>query len=187
MASGLIQTVNPDGSALLSISAGYTTAADGTRTPLYEAPGAFTGSIAGTTLTVTAVAQGKLAVGQTIAGAGVIAGTAIMGLGTGTGGTGTYLVDNSQTAASEAMTTALTVMAQVQELTTRDLRQLEGLNVQESQRSIYLSGSLDAVVRVNEKGGDLVVLADGRTWLVTAVLEKWLTWCKVAATLQDDS
>lgn len=64
-----------------------------------------TGSIAGTTLTVTAVASGTLAVGQPVSGAGVAAGTVITGLGTGTGGTGTYTVNNSQTVASEALTT----------------------------------------------------------------------------------
>lgn len=63
-----------------------------------------TGSIAGTTLTVTAVTSGKLAVGQTISGSGVTAGTTITALGTGIGGTGTYTVSASQTVASTAIT-----------------------------------------------------------------------------------
>lgn len=67
---------------------------------------AFTGSISTTTLTVSAVASGALAVGQSIVGAGVTAGTMITALGTGTGGTGTYTVNNSQTVGSEAMTAA---------------------------------------------------------------------------------
>lgn len=65
---------------------------------------AVTGSIAGTVLTVTAVASGKLAVGQTISGSGVTPGTKITALGTGIGGAGTYTVDTSQTAASTAIT-----------------------------------------------------------------------------------
>lgn len=64
-----------------------------------------TGSIAGTTLTVSAVASGALSVGQTVVGAGIAVGTTITALGTGTGGTGTYTVSSSQTVASEAMTT----------------------------------------------------------------------------------
>ena len=66
----------------------------------------FTGSLALTTLTVSAVASGTLAVGQTIVDAsGVLpAGTTIMALGTGTGGTGTYTLSVSQTIGSEAMT-----------------------------------------------------------------------------------
>lgn len=63
-----------------------------------------TGSIAATTLTVTAVASGTLAVGDTIGGTGVTAGTTITGLGTGTGGAGTYTVSASQTVASTTIT-----------------------------------------------------------------------------------
>lgn len=66
----------------------------------------FTGSIATTTLTVTAVAAGSapIAVGQVISGPNVVPGTVITALGTGTGGTGTYTVSVSQTAASGAIT-----------------------------------------------------------------------------------
>lgn len=63
-----------------------------------------TGAIAATTLTVSAVASGALRVGDFIAGANVTAGTRITAFGTGTGGTGTYTVDTSQTAASAAVT-----------------------------------------------------------------------------------
>lgn len=66
-----------------------------------------TASIATTTMTVTAVTSGTLAVGQTLTGAGVTAATTITALGTGTGGTGTYTVNNSQTVASEAITAGL--------------------------------------------------------------------------------
>lgn len=68
------------------------------------AAASFTGSIATTVLTVTAVASGTLAVGQFVHGTGVTAGTYITALGTGTGGTGTYTVSASQTVVSEAMT-----------------------------------------------------------------------------------
>lgn len=60
----------------------------------------FTGSISGTTLTVTAVSAGTIQVGQVISGTGVTAGTRITALGTGTGSTGTYTVSVSQTVAS---------------------------------------------------------------------------------------
>ena len=65
-----------------------------------EAPAIFTGSISGTTLTVSAVASGTLQVGQTLEGANVTNGTIITALGTGSGGVGTYTVSVSQTAAS---------------------------------------------------------------------------------------
>lgn len=75
-------------------------------------PGAsvtFTGSISGTTLTVSAVVSGTLAIGQLITGTGVSASppgslaTYITGLGTGTGGIGTYTVSVSQTVSSTTM------------------------------------------------------------------------------------
>ncbi len=66
-----------------------------------NAPGAaFTGSISGTTLTVSAVASGTIAIGQTLfdATGSIVPGTAI------TGGSGTsWTVSNSQTVLSEAM------------------------------------------------------------------------------------
>jgi hypothetical protein len=63
-----------------------------------------TGSIAGTTLTVSAVTSGTIALGQFITGTGISAGTQITALGTGTGGTGTYTVNNSQTTSSTTVT-----------------------------------------------------------------------------------
>lgn len=66
----------------------------------------FTGNISGTTLTVSALSSGYLAVGQVIVGSGVTSGTTITVLGTGTGGTGTYTVSASQTVGSEAMTSS---------------------------------------------------------------------------------
>ena len=70
----------------------------------------FTGSFSGTTLTVSAVASGTLAVGQLIVGTGVAASppgsnaTYITALGTGSGGIGTYTVGVSQTLTSRALT-----------------------------------------------------------------------------------
>ncbi|QSR17476.1 hypothetical protein [Novosphingobium sp. KA1] len=75
---------------------------------LFEDGAVVTGSIAGNTLTVTAVAAGKLAVGQVITGTGITAGTTITALGTGTGGTGSYQVSAAQTVAATTINTAPT-------------------------------------------------------------------------------
>jgi len=64
----------------------------------------FTASISGTTMTVSAVATGTVLVGATITGTGVTAGTRIVSAGTGTGGTGTYTVSDSQTVSSTTIT-----------------------------------------------------------------------------------
>jgi hypothetical protein len=67
---------------------------------------AFTGSIAGTTLTVTNITAGTITIGQTLADTtgALLAGTTVTGYGTGVGGVGTYSVSASQTVASESMT-----------------------------------------------------------------------------------
>ncbi|MGC2080023.1 MAG: hypothetical protein WA728_29205, partial [Xanthobacteraceae bacterium] len=62
-----------------------------------------TGSISGTTLTVSAVSSGTIEVGETITGTGIAANTTIAGFDTGTGGTGTYTISTSQTVSSENM------------------------------------------------------------------------------------
>lgn len=79
-----------------------------TRTIVFVDPGtaSFTGSISGTTLTVSAVASGSIFVDATISGSGITPGTTITALGTGIGGTGTYIVSTPQTVTSTAITTS---------------------------------------------------------------------------------
>jgi len=64
----------------------------------------FTGSISGTTLTVTAITSGAIAIGQTLSGTGITDGTKILAFQTGAGGNvneaGTYTLNISQTVAS---------------------------------------------------------------------------------------
>lgn len=85
------------------------------------------------------------------------------------------------------------VLAQVQPLSTKDLRLLEGLSIQGAEKAIYLNGAALAIIRVKQLGGDLIVFApgtlpEGNTWKTLANLEQWggSTWCKVAVVLQDD-
>lgn len=63
-----------------------------------------TGSISGTTLTVTAVSSGKIINGFEVTGTGIAAGTKITAFGTGTGGVGTYTISQSQTVSSTTIT-----------------------------------------------------------------------------------
>ena len=65
----------------------------------------FTGSMSGTTLTVTAMLSGSpIVVGMYVDGSSVTDGTYITAMGTGAGGTGTYTINQSVTAASTSMT-----------------------------------------------------------------------------------
>jgi len=190
--SPIIGAVNPLIPVAVRISIGQgDTQPDGSRPPLYATPGAFTGSIDRTTLTVTAVAVGVLQPGQMLAEVtpgGLAAATSITAQLTGDdGGIGTYSVNRTQTVASEDFVTVMTIMAQMQPLTWGDLQQLDGVNLGGSANALYVSGDLNGIVRVRLKGGDLVTLTDGSVWLVRQSLEGWsLTagWTKCVITLQ---
>ena len=66
-----------------------------------NAPGAvFTGSISGSTLTLTAIASGTLVPGMGLEGVNMAPGQTLGALQTGSGATATYLVSIAQTAAS---------------------------------------------------------------------------------------
>lgn len=69
---------------------------------------AFTASIAGTTLTVSAISTGYLGTGAVISGTGVTVGTTITAVLSASGGVGTYTVSASQTVSSRAMTATVT-------------------------------------------------------------------------------
>ena len=86
----------------------------------------------------------------------------------------------------------ISVPAQIQALTFRDLQQLDGLNLQGERRGIYFYGSVDSLGRPDQLGGALVTFPDGSVWLVAIVLETYgnnagpkTGWCKVAATRQN--
>lgn len=84
--------------------------------------------------------------------------------------------------------TPITVLAQVQPLTWKDIQQLDGLNLQGERKAIYLYGTIDGLVRPDRKGGDLVTMPDKSVWLVAQVLEDFsLTagWTKAAIVLQN--
>lgn len=84
--TGNLNSITPTTSFTASIAAGGSSTAD--------------------VMTVTAVSKGRLAVGQLITGTGVLPGTRIGSLGSGTGYTGTYNLTtiNLQTVSSEVMT-----------------------------------------------------------------------------------
>jgi len=64
----------------------------------------FVGLISGTTLTVSSISNGAIYAGMTVSGSGITNGTTISSFLSGTGGVGTYSVNNSQSISSESMT-----------------------------------------------------------------------------------
>ncbi len=195
-ASGIVSAVNPQLPAVLRVSSGSTTDSAGKRVPAYETPGAISAAVAASVLTVASVTSGRLRAGQAVAGAGVAAGTQILSQINGApGGIGDYQVNIPQTVSpAEPMMTSLTVTAQVQALSWRDLQMIDGLTLQGERRAIYLFGAVDGVSRPTNQGGDLITFPDGSIWLVALVLESWLNdagapvgWVKCACTLQNNA
>lgn len=196
LVSPLIAVVNPHTPAVLRISTGqYETQRNGERTPAYATPGRIFALITDDVLIVTQVASGVLQPGQSLLNVNdataVLPNTTIVAQLSGdAGNVGTYSINREQTVDNiTEMTTALTVSAQVQPLTWRDLQQLEGLNLGGERRKVYLYGEVDAIVRVHRKGGDLITIADGvnrGTWLVAQTLEQFPDWVSCACTLQNE-
>ena len=102
----------------------------------------------------------------------------------------TLLLSNGYTTAGDGTQTPAyngpySVIIQRQDVTVDDLKHLDALNVQGSTATMFMSGNLDAIVRVSSKGGDLVTMPDGTVWLVTTVLERWPDWVRAAVKLQN--
>jgi len=82
------------------------------------------------------------------------------------------------------------IKVQAQALSFGDLAQLDGLNIQGTRRALYFDGHLFGLVRVQRKGGDVLIFPtgtfpEGDEWLCVHVLEQWSSWGKVAITLQN--
>ena len=73
----------------------------------------FLGTISATTLTVTSILSGSIKVGMTITGNGIASGTKITALLTGTGGVGTYTINQSQTVSTAAVITELYTLSTI--------------------------------------------------------------------------
>jgi len=112
--------------------------------------GSYTGSISGTTLTITAVASGTLQVGQFINGAGITSGTYITAYGTGSGGLGTYTVSNSQTISSRTITT-----------NNLNLFMPPATEVSEGQSTLIRNSGANTFTVVDTSGNTIVSIASG--------------------------
>lgn len=87
-------------------------------------------------------------------------------------------------------TTITDVACQMQPLSTSELQHLDSLNVQGTLRGFWFSGTLSALNRPLQKGGDLITLGDGSVWLVVHVAEDWSPtagWCHIVGQLQNAS
>lgn len=97
----------------------------------------------------------------------------------------TGYVTNDDGSRTPSYAAPVTVPGDVQPLQYNDIVQLDGLGIQGERRKIYISGQVEGLIRVDRRGGDLIITPDGHTWLVAVVLEDWPDWCAFAVTLQD--
>ena len=96
--------------------------------------------------------------------------------------------------------TPVVLRAQVQAVTGQDLRKYNFLQGQGVYRAVYLFGNKQAIVKVNQQGGDLLKFPQSQapgtpvqTWLIRQVDETWTSdasqlggWCRVIVSLQTD-
>lgn len=78
---------------------------------------------------------------------------------------------------------------QVQAMSAGDLQHTENLSIQGVLRAVYINGNWAGVVRIDEKGGDVLSFAqypNGNlcSWKVVNVVESWAGWTKVIVCLQ---
>lgn len=78
---------------------------------------------------------------------------------------------------------AVSGYAQLQEITSMELKHLEGMNIQGDIQTIYIRGTLSAALRPTGQGGDLVTIGS-QTWLNVKTLEQWPLWAKAAIVRQ---
>jgi len=84
------------------------------------------------------------------------------------------------------------VPLQLQAISARDLKHLEGLNLQGVLRSVHMYGNTQGIVRVTQQGGDLLYFPEvpagtPRVWKVVKVVETWADWCHLIVNLQTDA
>lgn len=168
----------------LSSASSFSAAAAAMQTALNATPptpAVVTGSIAGTTLTVSAVTSGALAIGQVLSGTGVTAGTKITGFLTGSGAAGTYTVDQSQTVASTSITAAAAAVAVTFDSTSSAFVITSGITGAPSTVA-YATGTLAAGIKLTQATG--AVLSQGAAAAtpgaamdaIKAVTQNWVSF-----------
>lgn len=85
--------------------------------------------------------------------------------------------------------TVTTGMVQVQSLTSGEIIRLNNLGLQGVMRAVYVYGNINGIIRVDQKGGDLLEFPEApnqpnKTWKAVNILETWPDWSKVAVCLQ---
>lgn len=100
----------------------------------------FTASVSGNVMTVTHLASGEILPYQTLVGAGIPSGVVVQAFGTGSGGVGTYILNQQLTVLSESITSAA-VEVTIQEQAYETTFQVSGLSTQDPANPNQLTAS----------------------------------------------
>src|SRR5579863_7272770 len=101
-----------------------------------------------------------------------------------TGMTATTAADGTVT----PVYSTISVPAQIQALTGKDLRQIASLNLEGTLRAIYFYGAVTGLIRASQTNGTLVTFPDGSNWMVFIEFEPWSAtagWSKVGVVRQN--
>jgi hypothetical protein len=101
--------------------------------------------------------------------------------------TSTGSTENADGSRTPTFAPPATITVQIQSLQYQDIMKLEGLNIQGIRQKIYMNGDFEGLMRADQRGGDLIILPDGKTYIAAIVLENWPDWCCVAVTQQLDT
>ncbi|QDH17411.1 hypothetical protein [Swingsia samuiensis] len=79
----------------------------------------------------------------------------------------------------------ISVMIEVQAMSTSDLRQVQNINQQSDMRAVYIRGGIKGLNRPLQTGGDILHFY-GSDWKVVQVLEEWgmEEWTKLVVSRQ---
>lgn len=97
-------------------------------------------------------------------------------------------MDNSGTYAVPQYAEPVEAIAQVQPLTSDDIKFLNSFNQSSLMKAMYINGDWSGLDRVDESGGDIIVW-NNKSWYVTSVPEGFSPtagWTKVIVTAQVD-
>ena len=136
-------------------------------------------TVTSTTMDVSAVATGTLTAGQEVTGSGWTVGTFITTGGTGTGGTGTYIVTQGQHVVSEAVT--LVMPTCTYDSVSGGFLIVSGTTGASSTIG-YGSGTISAAIKVTQATGAVLsqgaVATDPATFMpsITAITTNWATF-----------
>jgi uncharacterized protein DUF3383 len=142
------------------------------------------------TLTVTVVGSGTLSINETLAGAGVTSGTQITALGTGTGGTGTYFVNPSQTASSTTITATASNVAVAYDSVSGAFTITSGGLAQGSTTVAFATGTIAATLALTQgTGATLSQGAAGQTPIafMNSIITNYQNWASLVLVQDPDS